>query len=79
MDYDLLTVDMKSRDWNKDRIYLKATAGLYGGSSNSFYRFDSSSLYSYAAGSQEGRHVSTGRTWDLAHRMFTWVNFQMED
>ena len=57
MDYDLLTVDMKSRDWNKDRIYLKATAGLYGGSSNSFYRFDSSSLYSYAAGSQEGRHV----------------------
>ena len=57
MDYELLTVDMKSRDWNKDRIYLKATAGLYGGSSNSFYRFDSSSLYSYAAGSQEGRHV----------------------
>lgn len=57
MNYNLLTVDMKSRDWNKDRIYLGATAGLYGGTSSDFYRFDSSSLFSYAVGVQEGKHI----------------------
>ncbi len=36
MNYDLLTVDMKSRDWSKDKIYLGATAGLYGGCEQRF-------------------------------------------
>ena len=57
MNYDLLTVDMKSRDWSKDKIYLGATAGLYGGVNKDFYRFDSSVLYGYAAGAQEGSPV----------------------
>lgn len=57
MDYNLLTVDMKSRDWNKNGIYLGVTAGLYGGTGSNFYRFDSSSLYGYSAGAQEGRHI----------------------
>ena len=57
MDYNLLTVDMKSRDWNKDTINLGTTAGLYGGTDSNFYRFDSSSLYRYSAGVQEGKHV----------------------
>lgn len=54
MNYDLLTVDMESRDWRKDKICLGATAGLYGGVNKDFYRFDSSVLYGYAAGAQEG-------------------------
>ena len=54
MNYDLLTVDMESQDWRKDKIYLGATAGLYGGVNKDFYRFDSSVLYGYAAGAQEG-------------------------
>ena len=49
MNYDLLTVDMESRDWRKDKICLGATAGLYGGVNKDFYRFDSSVLYGYAA------------------------------
>lgn len=57
MNYDLLYVDMNNRDWDEDRIFLGATAGLYGGSSNNFYRFDSASLYGYPAGSQEGRQI----------------------
>ena len=57
MNYDLLTVDMKSLDWSKDKIYLGATAGLYGGVNKDFYRFDSSVLYGYAAGAQEGSPV----------------------
>ena len=57
MNYDLLTVDMKSLDWSKDKIYLGATACLYGGVNKDFYRFDSSVLYGYAAGAQEGSPV----------------------
>lgn len=57
MNYDLLFVDMESRSWKEDRIHLGAAAGLYGGVSSSFYRFDSSSLYGYAAGAQEGTHI----------------------
>ncbi len=57
MNYDLLSVDIKSRDWSEDRIHLGATAGLYGGSTSNFYRFDSSSLYGYPAGAREGRQL----------------------
>lgn len=57
MSYDLLHVDMKSRDWSEDRIHLGATAGLFGGSTSNFYRFDSSSLYGYPAGAREGRQL----------------------
>ncbi len=54
MNHDLLTVDMESQDWSKDKIHLGAAAGLYGGVNKDFYRFDSSVLYGYAAGGQEG-------------------------
>lgn len=54
MNYELLTVDMKNKNWSKDKIYLGAAAGLYGGISNNFYRFDGSSLYRYPIGTQEG-------------------------
>lgn len=57
MNYDLLTVDMDSRDWSKDKVYLGITAGLYGGVNNNFYRFDSSNLYGYAVGMQEGSPI----------------------
>ena len=54
INHDLLTVDMESQDWSKDKIHLGAAAGLYGGLNKDFYRFDSSVLYGYAAGGQEG-------------------------
>lgn len=57
INYDLLHVDMKNRDWDEERIHLGAVAGLYGGISSSFYRFDSSALYGYSDGSQEGRLI----------------------
>lgn len=57
LNYELLTVDMKGRDWNKNKVYLGATMGLYGGTSSNFYRFDSSSLFGYPVGSGEGKHI----------------------
>lgn len=57
MNYELLTVDIKEKDWSKDKIYLGATTGLYGGISSNFYRFDSSSLFGYSVGEQEGEHI----------------------
>lgn len=56
LNYELLTVDMKGRDWSKNKVYLGATIGLYGGAS-SFYRYDSSSLFGYSVGSGEGKHI----------------------
>lgn len=55
--YHLLTVDIDNKDWHKDPIYLGTTAGLFGGSTNNFYLFDSSSLYGYSAGAQEGKLI----------------------
>lgn len=55
--YNLLTVDIDNKDWHKDPIYLGTTAGLFGGSTNNFYLFDSSSLYGYSAGAQEGKLI----------------------
>lgn len=57
LNYELLTVDMKGRDWSKNKVYLGATIGLYGGASSSFYRYDSSSLFGYPVGSGEGKHI----------------------
>lgn len=57
LNYELLTVDMEGRDWSKNKIYLGATTGLYGGTSSNFYRFDSSSLFGYPVGNGEGKHI----------------------
>lgn len=57
INYELLTVDMKGRDWNKNKVYLGATIGLYGGTSSNFYRFDSSSLFGYPVGGGESEHI----------------------
>ncbi len=57
MNYNLLTVDIEGKDWNKDVIYLGAVTGLYGGSISNFYRFDSSNLYGYSFGAQEGKRI----------------------
>ena len=57
MNYDLLTVDMDNKNWHKDIIYLGAVTGIYGGHTSNFYRFDSSSLYGYNSGEQEGRRI----------------------
>ena len=74
MNYDLLTVDMKSLDWSKDKIYLGATAGLYGGVNKDFYRFDSSFYMVMQRARRRAARSLTGRIWDLAHQRFILEN-----
>ena len=57
MNYNLLTVDMDKKKWSDEVVFLGTVAGLYGGNSDSFYLFDSSSLYGYSSGTEERRHI----------------------
>lgn len=57
MNYQLLALDIEKERWAEDKQYLGTAFGIYGGTKNSFYLFDGSSLYAYSSGSKDRQLV----------------------